>query len=133
MHWIFTILLSIWTLYIGAKVSQGIWDAIILMCWITWPLYLCSILALAKHRSQKTSFWRLRMFSDYLLLGAFLPLVFGVAIFNIKLGNNLQSETISTTQNLLFVGYSSVVLWGVTAISVFLFYLASKVFLKRAP
>ena len=131
MYWVLTILLSVWTLYISDAVSQGLWDAIVLTCWITWPLYLCCVLAFAKHRGQKTRFWRLKFFSDYLLLGAFLPLIFGIIIYNIKLSQNIQNESIPFADNLLFVGYSSVVLWGATAASVAVFYFASKVFLKQ--
>jgi hypothetical protein len=52
MHWLITILLAAWTFYVGNEVSHGLWDSFILKCWITWPLFLCSILAFAKHKKR---------------------------------------------------------------------------------
>jgi hypothetical protein len=102
------------------------------MCWITWPLFLCSILAFAKHKNQPTKFWQLKFFTDYLLLGAYLPLTVGIVVFNFKVSSNMQNETVTFSENLFYVGVYSVILWGITLASVFAFYLASKFFLKSA-
>lgn len=131
MHWIITISLSIWTLIIGSKVSFSHWDTFVLMGWMTWPLYLCSVLAFAKHRGQDSPFWKLRNLGDYLLLGAYLPLAIGIANYNIALDARLEIQDMPFEENLLFVGYYTVKLWLATAISVFVFYLASRFFLKR--
>lgn len=131
MLWILTITLFVWTLTIGREVSHGVWDAFILACWINWPLIFCNILAHAKHRSQATKFWRLKKFSDFLLLGAYIPLLIGIAIFNIVLTLKVQQHTVEFDEKFFFVTYASVLLWGATAVSVFGFYLASKFVRKR--
>jgi len=131
MYILITLILTIWTAYVGNKVSYGIWDTAILVCWISWPLYLTCILIFARQRGQTTKFWQFSQFADYLLAGAFIPLVLGISYFNYKLASNMQSEAMSFTENLLFVGYYSVILWGITGVSVFFFYLASKFRTKR--
>jgi heme exporter protein D len=120
-----------WTLLVSGEVSTGSWDTLILSLWIVWPLFLCSVLAYAKHRGQQLAFWRLSNFSDFLLLGAYVPLVLGVIYYNIQLPAKLLEANKPYEENLLFVGYYSVKLWLATAISVFLFYVASKIFLKN--
>ena len=131
MFWILAILLSSWSLSLGSNLSSGIWDSIILMCWVAWPLYLCTLLITLKHRGQETKFWQLKFFGDHLLLGAYLPQIFGLILFNIQLADNIGDEARSFEENLLFVGYYTVKLWLATALSVFAFYLVAKFRMKK--
>jgi len=131
MYWIITLLLSIWTLYVGLNAHNTPWDSIILLCWIAWPLYLTCILIYARQKSSDQPFWRCQHLPDYLLTGAFIPLVLGISYFNIKVTSNIQSEAITFEQNLLFVGFFSVALWCFTAIAVFIFYLVAKFKIKN--
>lgn len=89
------------------------------------------ILIFLRQRELKTKFWHLKKFGDYLLTGSFTPLVLGIAYFNFALDRNLQNPDYTFGQNLLFVGYYSVLLWGMTIISVFLFFIAYKINKKR--
>ncbi|MDH5543979.1 MAG: hypothetical protein OEZ43_00210 [Gammaproteobacteria bacterium] len=131
MFWLITIALSAWTLNISGHISSGAWDAFILMCWITWPLLLCTLLITLKHRGQQTPFWRLQYFSDYLLTGALIPQIVGVILFNITLQENIENDSRSFSENLLFVGYYTVKLWLATALSVVVFYFAAKLRTKK--
>lgn len=133
MYIAITLLLSAWTFFLATQISYGIWDSIILVCWIGWPLYLVCILIYAKHRSYRLGYWKLRNLGDYLLLGAYLPLVLGIIYFNVQFASNAQNSAVSFAENLFFVGVFSVVHWFVTGLSIFLFYLLSKYFLGMTP
>lgn len=131
MHLAISVLLSIWTLYLALQISDGVWDSIILVCWINWPLYLASILIYARHRPNLNNVWKLRDRGDFLLVGAFIPLVLGIVYFNLKLASNSRDVTVSFGENLFFVGVFSVAHWFVIGLSVLLAYFLSKYFLKN--
>jgi len=131
MYFIITLLLSVWAFVLAFQLSYGIWDSILLVCWIYWPLYLVSILIYAKHSSGLAGLWKLQSVGDFLLVGALLPLVIGVAYFNIRLTVDSQDAAVSFGDNLYFVGVFSVIHWLVIGLSVFVSYLCSKYVLKR--
>lgn len=130
MHLIISLLVSAWTLYVGLTVSHTFWDSFVLLFWLAWPLYLTNILINFRQPDADYPFWRLKSRYDCLLTGAYFPLVLGIIYFNIKLTLNSSNGAVSFAENAIFVGIFSVVLWGITGVSVFLFYLLSKVLLK---
>jgi hypothetical protein len=120
----------IWTIGVGISAKFGLWDSVILACWLAWPIVLVAILIRFREKNSRQSIWRFTSRNDFLLVGALLPLAIGQAAYNISVTSNINSSA-TFTELALFIGFYSVALWGVTGFSVFVAYLSWRFFTAK--